>query len=164
MVKFKADGFFVSKEFTMQQKSEMFKRLAFLVYSSKKGLSDDPLELVLKKLTDGFKNFKQNKSESVASQEMQAQMFLLCRILMLRVQSQQLADALRKLWPHLLNDLVNLLDNPEKINYFLTIEAIKIVELMSQLNIEDFQMNQWIFLIDGYGLETKQYPRNYNFD
>lgn len=59
MVKFKADGFFVSKEFTMQQKSEMFKRLAFLVYSSKKGLSDDPLELVLKKLTDGFKNFKQ---------------------------------------------------------------------------------------------------------
>lgn len=83
---------------------------------------------------------------------------------MLRVQSQQLADALRKLWPHLLNDLVNLLDNPEKINYFLTIEAIKIVELMSQLNIEDFQMNQWIFLVDGYGLENKTYPRNYNFN
>jgi len=32
---------------------------------------------------------------------------------------------------------------------------------MSQLNIEDFQMNQWIFLVDGYGLESKNYPKNY---
>ena len=40
----------------------------------------------------------------------------------------------------------------------MTIEAIKLVELLSSLNIEDFQMNQWIFLIDGYGmkLQTKQ--------
>lgn len=38
-------------------------------------------------------------------------------------------------------------------NYQLTFEAIKIVELMSQLNIEDFQMNQWMFLFDGFGIE-----------
>ena len=24
---------------------------------------------------------------------------------------------------------------------------------MSQLNIEDFQMNQWMFLFDGYGMD-----------
>lgn len=34
----------------------------------------------------------------------------------------------------------------------LVFEAIKVIELMSALNIEDFQMNQWIFLVDSYGM------------
>ena len=40
-------------------------------------------------------------------------------------------------------------------NTDLTIEAIKLVELLASLNIEDFQMNQWIFLIDGYGMRLE---------
>jgi hypothetical protein len=62
---------------------------------------------------------------------------------MLRLSTQALADALRKLWPHLLNELVNVFDVPnyENRDYLLQIEGIKIVELMSQLNIEDFHMN-----------------------
>jgi hypothetical protein len=73
-----------------------------------------------------------------------------------------LTDALRKLWPHLLNELISVFEvkdeHLDKDNTELTIEAIKLVELLSSLNIEDFQMNQWIFLIDGYGmkLETKK--------
>jgi len=43
----------------------------------------------------------------------------------------------------------------DKENTDLTIEAIKLVELLSSLNIEDFQMNQWIFLIDGYGMKEE---------
>lgn len=43
----------------------------------------------------------------------------------------------------------------DKENTELTIEAIKLVELLSSLNIEDFQMNQWIFLIDGYGMQLE---------
>jgi hypothetical protein len=34
----------------------------------------------------------------------------------------------------------------------LIFEAIKVVELMSALNLEDFQMNQWIFLVDAFGM------------
>jgi hypothetical protein len=34
----------------------------------------------------------------------------------------------------------------------LVVEAIKVVELMSALNMDDFQMNQWIFLVDSYGM------------
>ena len=74
---------------------------------------------------------------------------------MLRLTSAQLAEALRKLWPHLLAELVSVFDVApgDKRDYRLTIEGIKIVELMSQLNIEDFQMNQWMFLFDGYGMD-----------
>jgi len=50
---------------------------------------------------------------------------------------------------------VNVFDcNGKKVDYLLQIEGIKIVELMSQLNIEDFQMNQWMFLFDGYGINN----------
>jgi len=70
-----------------------------------------------------------------------------------------LTEALRKLWPHLLNELISVFEikqeNMDKENTDLTIEAIKLVELLSSLNIEDFQMNQWIFLIDGYGMHQQ---------
>lgn len=71
-----------------------------------------------------------------------------------------MTEALRKLWPHLLNELISVFEvkqgeTMDKENTELTIEAIKLVELLSSLNIEDFQMNQWIFLIDGYGMQQE---------
>lgn len=101
-------------------------------------------------MTEGFKN-------NTKDREMRMQLFLLSRIIMLRLTTDQLAEALKKLWPHLLAELVSVFDPApnERRDLFLTIEGIKIVELMSQLNIEDFQMNQWMFLFDGYGMEFK---------
>lgn len=83
---------------------------------------------------------------------------MLSRILMLRLSTQTLAEALRKLWPHLLNELVQVFDVPqgEQHDFYLSIEGIKLIELMSQLNIEDFQMNQWMFLFDGYGMDYER--------
>ena len=99
-------------------------------------------------MTEGFKN-------PVKDREMRIQLFLLSRIIMLRLSADWLAGALKKLWPHLLAELVSVFDlaPTERRDYWLTIEGIKIVELMSQLNIEDFQMNQWMFLFDGYGID-----------
>jgi Mor family transcriptional regulator len=55
-------------------------------------------------MTEGFK--LQEKDYN-----MKQQLFLLSRILMLRLKASQLEDALRKLWPHLLNELVNVFDS-----------------------------------------------------
>ena len=97
---------------------------------------------------------------------MRIQLFLLSRIIMLRLPTDWLAGALKKLWPHLLAELVSVFDVDPITerggrDYWLTIEGIKIVELMSQLNIEDFQMNQWMFLFDGFGIDysgSKPFP------
>lgn len=106
--------------------------------------------MLLKKMTEGFKNTGKDR-------EMTLQLFLLSRILMLRLSPSALAEVLRKLWPHLLNELVNVFDvrNGETRDYLLQFEGVKIVELMSQLNIEDFQMNQWMFLFDGFGIDEQ---------
>jgi len=66
-------------------------------------------------------------------------LFLLSRILMLRLGTRKLAEALKRLWPHLLAELVSVFDEAAHTSttegnspdYTLTKEAIKIVELMS---------------------------------
>lgn len=65
-------------------------------------------------MTEGFKNTGKDR-------EMTLQLFLLSRILMLRLSQSALAEALRKLWPHLLNELVNVFDltNGESRDYLL---------------------------------------------
>lgn len=101
-------------------------------------------------MTEGFKNTSKDREFTI-------QLFLLSRILMLRLSTSALAEALRKLWPHLLNELVNVFDvsTGGERDLVLQIEGMKIVELMSQLNIEDFHMNQWMFLFDGYGMDQQ---------
>jgi hypothetical protein len=86
-------------------------------------------------MTEGFKNTSKDREFTI-------QLFLLSRILMLRLSTSALAEALRKLWPHLLNELVNVFDcSLQERDLVLQIEGMKVVELMSQLNIEDFHMN-----------------------
>lgn len=100
----RVEGIFVSKKWEIQQKSLTFKRLAFLVYSSQtNSFEEAQLDQLLKKMTEGFKNTSKDR-------ELTIQLFLLSRILMLRLSTSALAEALRKLWPHLLNELVNVFD------------------------------------------------------
>lgn len=135
------NSFFISRVNEHKQKSLFYKRLAFLVYSSEiNSLEEHHMDTLLKKMAEGFKNLSKDT-------EMKVMLFLLSRILMLRLSTVNLAEALRKLWPHLLNELVNAFDtnNTHKKHsaedFMLYAEGIKLIELMSQLNIEDFQMN-----------------------
>jgi len=110
-------------------------------------------------MADSFKASNKNPSFVVS-------LFLLFRILMIRLGSKKLEEVIKRLWPHLLAELVSVFDESQKqmerliaggvvdeSQYSTTKEAIKVVELMSQLNIEEFQMNQWMFLFDGFGIQ-----------
>ena len=61
----------------------------------------------------------------------------------MRLNFNTLTETLRKLWPHLLNELISVFEVKEAQTMDadttdLTIEAIKLVELLASLNIEDF--------------------------
>ena len=63
--------------------------------------------------------------------------------MLMRLNINALTETLRKLWPHLLNELISVFEikqdeHMDKDNTDLTIEAIKLVELLASLNIEDF--------------------------
>jgi len=77
----KVEGLFVSKKWEISQKSLTFKRLAFLVFSSNiNSLGVTQLDLLLKKMTEGFKNANKDS-------EMSQQLFLLSRILMIKLET-----------------------------------------------------------------------------
>lgn len=60
----RAEGLFVSKKYELYQKSLTFKRLAFLIFSSGiNSLAENQLDMLLKKMTEGFKN--QNKDREM---------------------------------------------------------------------------------------------------
>lgn len=121
----------------------------------------------MKKMIESFKQRSKEKSDI----KQRIFVFFLTRVILIRLNFQTLTEALRKLWPHLLNELISVFEikqeqpqqngQLDKENTDLTIEAIKLVELLSSLNMEDFQMNQWIFLIDGYGMHHQEQERGH---
>lgn len=129
----KEPGILASKDSEEKNKENALKRVAFLLFSGNVDQYDDKLDYLLKKMTEGLKASKKVP-------KLQTQLFLLTRVLLLRLQTNTLTDALRKLWPHLLNELETIFrTSPSNGNTTkLVIEAIKVVELMSALNIEDF--------------------------
>jgi len=55
-----------------------------------------------------------------------------------------------------MNELISVLElthGGKQENDDLIIEAIKLIMLLQSLNIEDFQMNQWMFIVDAYGMK-----------
>lgn len=70
-------------------------------------------------------------------------------MLLTKLDMNLLTNTLRYLWPHLLQELISVFEIKKGVFSEgtdheitdLTIEAIKLVELLSSLNIEDFQMN-----------------------
>lgn len=124
-----AESLFYSKAYENKQKTLFYKRLGFLVYSSEiNGIEEGLLDTLLKKMTEGFKNSQKDS-------EMKAILLMLSRILMLRLSTLNLAEAMRKLWPHLLNEMVSVFDRGDEYSmledYKLAIEGVKLIELMS---------------------------------
>lgn len=166
-------GLFVNNNTVIVQKCYAMKRIAFLIFSCDDDEFLGQLDPLLKKMIEVFKQRQKDNNKGDIKQRLF--LFFLTRVMLIRLNFQTLTEQLRKLWPHLLNELISvfevkldsqnilqgsktdtLVPSLDKENTDLTIEAIKLVELLSSLNIEDFQQNQWIFLIDGYGMKLEK--------
>mmetsp|Transcript_19646 Transcript_19646/g.24254 ORF Transcript_19646/g.24254 Transcript_19646/m.24254 type:complete len:112 (+) Transcript_19646:577-912(+) len=99
-------GFFRGSKDKMDKQSEIFRQLSFLIFSTKKDQIRDQLDPLLKKMVDSFKASDKEQSFVMA-------LFLLSRILMLRLGRRKLAEALKFLWPHLQAELVSVFDDPQ---------------------------------------------------
>lgn len=153
-------GIFESASALTTRRCYAMKRIAFLIFSCADDEFLNQLDPLMKKMIDVIK-----KREGKGDIKQRIFVFFLTRVMLIRLNTQTLTEALRKLWPHLLNELISVFEMRsdaeqqqqalDQESSKLTIEAIKLVELLSSLNIEDFQMNQWIFLIDGYGMKRE---------
>lgn len=119
-------GMFTSKLYETKQKCTAIKRVAFLLYSSEYDKYIDKIDLILKKMTENFK-------QSHLDYKVRIQLLLLCRIILLRLSHENLVESLRKLWPNLLNELINIFETQDlegEDGCSLMMEALKLIEVL----------------------------------
>ena len=66
------------------------------------------LDPLLKKMVESFKASDKGESFVIS-------LFLMSRILMLRLSKRKLTEAMKKFWPHLQAELVTTFDDPGKL-------------------------------------------------
>jgi hypothetical protein len=134
-----------------KQKIKAFERICFVIYSGEKDKYQDKLFILLEKMGEVIRNAESSHPSLLI-------LILFCiRILILRLSSVTLNDLFRNIWPILLTLLIQVFNkkNTQK-NPNLILAALKLIELMSIVQLEEFYTNQWVFLFDYFGLILEQ--------
>jgi len=141
-----------------KQKIKSFERICFVIYSGDRDRYQGKLMFLLEKMGEVIKNAESSPPSLLI-------LVLFCvRILILRLSSVTLNELFRNIWPHLLTLLIQIF-NHKNTNKSpnLVLAALKLIELMSIVGMEEFYGNQWVFLFDYFGLSIESNP-NANSD
>ena len=118
--------------------------MSFIIYSSPKDTYSAKLPFVLEKVKDVISSYSENPL-------LEAEIFLLIRVMFLRFSHDNLVEMLRHLWPIIFAELINILSSKKKhITTDLTLASLKLIELLSLANMEEFCLYQWIFTFDTF--------------
>jgi hypothetical protein len=118
------------------------RRVSFILYASQKDIYSNKLSLILEKVKEVITTYSENPP-------LEAEVFLMIRIMFLRFSHENLVEMLRDLWPIIFSELVNIITAKKKNNPLdLSLSSVKLIEELSLANMEEFSLYQWIFLID----------------
>ncbi|KAL5370029.1 Dop1p-like protein [Cryptosporidium parvum] len=156
-------GIFSTKAAELQNRCNHIKRLAFLIFCCPENTFQLQLSLILEKLVENLKLAPEYLIDSDSNISLHfvylAEQVILClRVLLLKVHYQSLMP----LWPIVLAELIKIfrLKNHKR----LKISAMKFVDLASLLDIPEFHLYQWIFVIDFFNTKdtTETDDQKYN--
>jgi len=140
-------GIIFNRDSDTKQKIKSFERICFVIYSGERDKYQGKLVILLEKMGEVIKNAESSPPALLI-------LVIFCvRVLILRLSSLILNELFRNIWPHLLTLLIQIFNkkNTQK-NPNLILAALKLIELMSIVGLEEFYGNQWVFLFDYFGL------------
>ncbi|KAL4485808.1 hypothetical protein ABPG72_012348 [Tetrahymena utriculariae] len=184
---FERESFFqslLSKSEETNLKIRKFQRICFIIYSGRQDKYHKQLTLLLENIGDVIKKI-QNQSHELLI------LVLFClRILILRLSPRVLNELLRNTWPILLTLLLQIFDKNNKlqsssqyanqilgstfasqqqtntsqspINPNLVLAALKLIEQISYVQLEEFYLHQWMFLLDYFGIQIQAHDGQLN--
>ena len=121
-------------------KIKLLRRISFVIYSCEKDTFK--IMFILEKLKDILTTYTDSPA-------LQAEAFLLIRIMFLRFSKEQLVELLRMLWPIIFAEMSSILFNKvKKFTLDLPLSCLKLIECLSLSNMEEFCMYQWSMVID----------------
>lgn len=152
---------FFSKEHTENKRRiKSFNRICFIIYSGSKDFYTKKLHQLIDKISEVIKNAETAHPSLLV-------LILFCiRVLILRLSSKNLEELFSKIWPMLLTLLLQIF-SPQRVgqkqeikNTNLLVAGLKLIELMSVAQIDEFYMHQWMFIFDYFGLKIENARTN----
>ena len=139
---------FVKK--TEEEKSKILRRVSFVIYSCGRDNFSANFALIKSKAKELLSDFSTNNI-------LEKEIFLLLRMLFLKFSHDAVMQMIRDLWPiiftELVKNIISYKDKNQKYNFNSVIEPFKFIELLSLVNIEEFSLYQWIFLLDTFDIK-----------
>jgi hypothetical protein len=141
-------GVFVSKHNEKTQTAKILRTVGLMVYG---GAVDDFAGCIFslaEKLIEWLKDFNGSLLPLV---------LLTIRVLVFKLSPAVLTELWPRIWPHLMSEMLEILTayhaSSSPRNCQLVLACLKLLELMSLLNTEEFQLHQWVFFYDLFDIE-----------
>ena len=130
-----------------EDKRKILRRVSFVIYSCEKDKFSKNFGLIRNKAMELLTDYTDNNL-------LEGEIFLIMRMLFLRFSHEGVMQMIRDLWPIIFTELIqNILDKKRNKDFNLLSESFKFVELLSLVNIEEFSLYQWIFMLDTYDMK-----------
>lgn len=131
----KVSGMFSSKEAEIQNRARLLKRLAFALFSGPYDSYSQHAPFIFEKLVESLR---------MGSRQLVAQVFLVMRVLLLRVSPAHTTS----MWSVMMPEITRVLQSPST-DLNLTLAAFKLLDLVLVLNHDGFSCFRWVFLGGG---------------
>ena len=138
-----------------EEKSKILRRVSFIIYSCKTDFFRKKFILIKTKVKEFLSEFSSDKF-------LEREIFLLLRMLFLKFTHDAVMQMIRDLWPiiftKIIMDINSYINKESKIDSI--IEPFKLIELLSLVNIEEFSLYQWIFIMDTFDINDCDITKN----
>ena len=130
-----------------RNKKETLRRISFIIYSCEKDKFSKDFGLIKAKAKELLSEYNENHL-------LEREIFLIMRMLFLRFSHDGVMQMIRDLWPIIFTELIKNIKKElnNKDNFPLILESFKFIELLSLVNIEEFSLYQWIFMLDTFDM------------
>jgi hypothetical protein len=130
-----------------EDKIRTLRRISFVIYSCKKDTFQKDFDNIKEKAKLFLTSYKDNS-------KLKGEIFLMMRVLFLRFSHEGVMKMIKDLWPIIFTELIeNIKDEKKQKDINLLIECFKFIELLSLVNVEEFSLYQWIFLLDTFDMK-----------
>jgi hypothetical protein len=132
---------------TDKNKKDTLRRISFVIYSCEKDKFSKDFGLIRTKAKELLSEYNENNL-------LEREIFLIMRMLFLRFSHDGVMQMIRDLWPIIFTELIkNILKTINEDAFELLLESFKFIELLSLVNIEEFSLYQWIFILDTFDMK-----------
>lgn len=144
-------SYWSSEDYKNKTRIKSFSRVCFIIFSGEPEtfMTKDKIKGLLDKIKEVIKDV--NAHPSLISLVAAAHQILFSiRVLILRLSLATLNEVFRTIWPILITLIMQIFSKPkaDKSSLKMVLEALKLIELISIKNIEEFYLYQWIFVYD----------------